>query len=152
MAKLSIGVGGTDGWSAVSAALGDAGTDIPDNVSSLIRKKAAEIVKAAQAAILAEPVHGRKQSGLRALIADSVSATDIDGGSSISASMDGDKANLPYDTDAGTWEHPVFGGHTWVTQIDAPGWFSDTADTLTDGMEDDVAQVIDDAVDKIAAS
>lgn len=153
MPGVSIGVGGTDEWDALSAALDDVNQTLPNDVANALQDVAQQLAAAAQAAILAEPTHGRKQSGLRAKIADSVSIDNTASGATITANMDGELAPLPYDTDQGDWEHPVFGHeNNWVTQIDEPGWFSDTMDSGTDDAEAAVGQAMDDAVDKIQAA
>lgn len=141
-------------WEAVSAALGDADTAIPEDVQGTIRRKAAELVQRARLAVLAEPTHGSKHTGLRADIAAGTNATDIPGGSDITSQLEGNRSNLPLDMDHGEWAHPLnyVRQHQWVTEGGFTPWFTDTMDEGELETEEAVNQVLNDALRKIQAS
>lgn len=141
---------------ALSEADDELAVEIPDEMVQLAEK----LAEIARLRVLAEPVHGLKQRGLRPALASGVDVTPNDnGGADITASLDGwtgqDSSDLPADTDRGLigWVHPVFGHEDrWVHQDDSFSWFTDSMDSAEDDGREALQRLLDDAAQKISDS
>lgn len=153
MAGLHLRVEGQAQLQAVIDALSEEERGVGDNARQAIRDKAQEVAQRARDRVQGEPIHGVKQTGLRARIAAGTTVDDTADGAEIAAGLSGDEANLPEDMDHGSWMHPVFGNqNNWVTQSGYFAWFSDTMDESDGDFEDALDDVLDQAAERIAGA
>lgn len=154
MAGLEFHVDGLEELGAVIEALAREERDIPDKVAKAIQKRAEILAEEARAAVMGEPTHGSKHTGLRAdIAANTVMEPTGDGAVIEGKPLEGNRHNLPYDMDSGAWSHPVWGHRNEeVTQGGYYAWFTDTMDQGEDGLEIDIEQVLDEAIARIAAA
>jgi len=153
MAELRINVDGLDELDAVTEALSEEERDLPDDLVGAIRDKAAELAQRARDRVEAEPVHGRKQTGLRAKMAAGTGVEDNSDGASVVVEPEGEDRRLPADMDEGGWSHPVYGNRSnWVTQTGYFSWFTETMEEGEDEIENALGDVIDRAIDRIAGA
>lgn len=151
---LRFHVDGLDEITRVVEALRQEDQDIPDEVQDAILRRSEELAELARAAVLAEPTHGTKHTGLREAIAANVEVSPADGGALIEGKpLGGTRHNLPADMDEGGWAHPVFGHHnTEVYQGGYYSWFTDTMDKGEEDLESDIERVLDEAIARIASA
>lgn len=99
--------------------------DLPRWVHQDVVTAAESIKSKAQQLVRAEPSHGRRHTGLRETVAQSISVDVSARGATVSVDMPGtSEDSLPRDLNTGTWRHPVFGTRKWVTQHVTADWFS----------------------------
>ena len=153
MADLHVSVEGLDELDHVTEALSEEERDLPDDLHKAIRDKARDLAQQARDKVLGEPIHGIKQTGLRAKMAAGTTVEDTDDGASVVVEPDGEDARLPADMDEGGWSHPVFGNrNNWVTQNGYFSWFTETMDEGDELIENALEDVLDQAAERIAGA
>lgn len=154
MGGLEFHVSGLEELDAVTEALAREEHDIPDKVAEAIQRRAEVLAAEARAAVLGEPTHGSKHTGLRADIAANTVVEPTGDGAVIEGKpLGGNRHNLPLDMDNGAWEHPVWGHQNeQVSQGGYYAWFSDTMDQGEDELENAVEHVLDEAIARIAGA
>lgn len=154
MAGLHFRVDGLEELGAVIRALAREEHEIPDKIAKAIQERAEVLAEEARAAVMAEPTHGSKHTGLRAdIAANTVMEPTGDGAVIEGKPLGGNRRNLPYDMDAGAWAHPVWGHRNEeVVQGGYFAWFTDTMEQGEGGLEHSIEDVLDEAIAIIAGA
>lgn len=128
------------------------GQAIQDKVGSGIREELDSLTAQAKAKLLGEPVHGLKQTGLRARIAAATSVVPIEDGYQIQVTSDDPNTSvIPWglDLESKGWKHPVFGHKPFVSQHGTVPWWSETMAQAQPHLEEKLPEKIDEAVKEV---
>lgn len=155
-AELSFEVSGLETFDRVSAALSDAEGSLPDGIRKELSGVAQRLANIARRAVLEEPTHTDRHTGLRAQVSSGVSVVETPEGVTVNTSMpESDEAIIPRGLDNRTgWRHPIFGNREgkWVVQHGAFSWFLDSMQGGRSDAEQNLERLLNETAEKIAAA
>lgn len=139
----------TSDFESAIAKLGVLDQRIPEVVGDAIKAELDDLTEQAKAKLLGEPVHGLKQTGLRARIAAGVEVVRTTDGYQAQVTVDDNEIiPLPWglDLESKGWDHPVFGREPRVHQQGTVPWWSETMDKAQPNLEEKLPVKIDEAI------
>lgn len=142
---------------AAEALLG-ANERLPEQFDRVLADMARKLADEASAAVMLEPTHGAKHTGLRARIAAGVSVASGPGFADIKTSMaKNDERYLPRGMDFRAsggkgWRHPLFGNKKkWYANLGELSWFLDTMDNADEDIGERLQEVLEEMARQIGA-
>jgi len=147
---ISFGSNTSSKFEEAIAKLGALHERIPSAAKQAIHDELDELTKQAKAKLMSEPVHGLKQTGLRARIAAGIEVVPTDGGHRAQVTVDDNEIlPIPWGLDVASkgWKHPVFGRKdSLVHQQGTVPWWSETMAQAQPDLEEKLPEKIDEAI------
>lgn len=114
--RLDVSVEGGDRLDRAIAVLADGRDEMAERIGEVLYHLAEDRARVAAAAVLLEPTHGDKHTGLRERVAEGVAVRDISGGVAVTTSMPAGEEAIPrgfdravsFRANRGSWRHPLF--------------------------------------------